>query len=98
MHYCFEAAHNKLAAARQWASKSDRDAAKEKEIVKREKEINTQLDDLAGRVSAFSSLSLHQMERIRVKYRPVGFSCSVPLVRNIPSLNCFPIRTASLAH
>ena len=50
------------------------------------------------RVSAFSSLALHQMERIRVKYRPVGFSCSVPLVRNIPSLNCFPIRTASIAH
>ena len=98
MHYCFEAAHNRLAPARQWASKSDRDAAKEKEIVEREKEINAQLDDLAGRVSAFSSLSLHQMERIRVKYRPVGFSCSVPLVRNIPSLNCFPIRTASLAH
>jgi hypothetical protein len=98
MHYCLETAHNRLAAARQWASRSDRDAAKEREIVAREKEINAQLDDLAGRVSAFSSLALHQMERIRVKYRPVGFSCSVPLVRNIPSLNCFPIRTASLTH
>jgi hypothetical protein len=98
MHYCFEAAHNRLAAARQWASRSDRDAAKEREIVAREKEINTQLDDLAGRVSAFSSLALHQMERIRVKYRPVGFLCSVPLVRNIPSVNCFPVRTATLMH
>lgn len=98
MHYCFEAAHDRLAAARQWASRSDRDAAKEKEIVEREKEINAQLDDLANRVSAFSSLALFQMERIRVKYRPVGFLCSVPLVRNIPSMNCFPIRTASLAH
>jgi hypothetical protein len=98
MHYCFEAAHGRLAAARQWASRSDRDAAKEKEIVEREKEINAQLDDMAGRISAFSSLALYQMERIRVKYRPVGFLCSVPLVRNIPSMNCFPIRTASLAH
>ena len=60
------------------------------------KEINAQFDDLAGRISAFSSLALYQMEQIRVKYRPVGFWCSVPLVRNIPSLNCFPIRTASL--
>jgi hypothetical protein len=60
-----------------------------------EKEINAQLDDLAGRLGAFSSLALYQMERIRVKYRPVGFWCSVPLVRNIPSANCFPIRTAS---
>ena len=96
MHYCFEAAHDRLAAARQWASRSDRDAAKEREIVAREKEINAQLDDVANRVSAFSSLALFQMERIRVKYRPVGFLCSVPLVRNIPSMNCFPIRTASL--
>lgn len=98
MHYCFEATHNKLTAARQWASRSERDAAKEREIVEREKEINAQLDDLAGRVSAFSSLALYQMERIRVKYRPVGFLCSVPLVRNIPRVNCFPIRTASLIH
>ncbi|MFG3598167.1 hypothetical protein [Bradyrhizobium sp. RDI18] len=98
MHYCFEATHNRLAAARQWASRSERDVAKEREIVEREKEINAQLDDLAGRVSAFSGLALHQMERIRVKYRPVGFLCSVPLVRNIPSINCFPIRTASLTH
>jgi len=97
MHYCFEAAHDRLAAARQWASRSDRDAAKEREIVEREKEINAQLDDVASRVSAFSSLALYQMERIRVKYRPVGFLCSVPLVRNIPSMNCFPIRTAALA-
>jgi len=95
MHYCFEAAHGKLAAARQWASGSDRDAAKESEILQGEKEINAQLDDLAGRLGAFSSLALYQMERIRVKYRPVGFWCSVPLVRNIPSANCFPIRTAS---
>ena len=95
MHYCFEAAHGKLTAARQWASGSDRDAAKESEILQGEKEINAQLDDLAGRLSAFSSLALYQMERIRVKYRPVGFWCSVPLVRNIPSANCFPIRTAS---
>jgi hypothetical protein len=97
MHYCFEAAHDRLAAARQWASKSDRDPAKENEIVKKEKEISSQLDDLAQRLSAFNSLALYQMERIRVKYRPTGFFCSVPLIRNIPSANCFPVRTASNA-
>jgi hypothetical protein len=96
MHYCFEAAHNRLGAVRQWASQSERDAVKEKEIVEREKDINAQLDDLASRISAFSSLALHQMEQIRVKYHPVGFQCSVPGIRNLDSLNCFPIRTASL--
>jgi hypothetical protein len=95
MHYCFEAAHDKLAAARQWASKSDRDPAKESDIIKREKEISAQLDDLSQRLSAFNSLALYQMERIRVKYRPTGFFCSLPLIRNIPSARCFPVRTAS---
>ena len=62
------------------------------------KEINAQLDDLAGRINAFSSLALYQMEQIRVKYRPAGLWCNVPFVWNIPSLNCFPVRTASLTH
>jgi hypothetical protein len=96
MHYCFEAAHNKLAAARQWASGVGGDAAKESDVLKGEKEINAQFDDLAGRINAFNSLALYQMEQIRVKYRPAGPWCNVPLVWNISSLNCFPVRTASL--
>jgi hypothetical protein len=95
MDYCFEATHNKLAAARQWASKSHRDTAKESEIAKADKEISAELDGLSRRVNAFNSLVLYQMERIRVKYRPVGVFCSVPLIRNIPSLSCFPLRTAT---
>jgi len=95
MHYCLEATHNKLAAARQWAAGSDRDAAKESEIIQGEKEINAQFDDLAGRINAFNSLALYQMEQIRVKYRPARLWCNVPFVWNISSLNCFPSRTAS---
>ena len=49
-------------------------------ILKGEKEINAQFDDLAGRINAFSSLALYQMEQIRVKYRPAGLWCNVPLV------------------
>lgn len=95
MHYCLEAAHDKLAAARQWAAGSARDAAKESEILQGEKEINAQLDDLAGRIDAFNSLALYQMEQVKVKYRPAGLWCNVPFVWNMASLNCFPIRTAS---
>ena len=98
MHYCLEAAHNRLAAARQWAAGSDRDAAKESEILQGEKDFNAQFDDLAGRINAFNSLALYQMEQIRVKYRPARLWCNVPFVWNISSLNCFPIRTAALTH
>ena len=95
MNYCFEAAHGRLTAARQWASKSHRDTAKEGEIAKANKEISAQIDGLARRLNAFNSLALFQMERIRVKYRPVGPLCSVPLIRNIPDLSCFPLETAT---
>lgn len=95
MNYCFEATHNRLAAARQWASKSHRDTAKENEIAKADKDIRSELDDLARRLNAFNSLALYQMERIRVKYRPVGLVCSVPLVRHIPYFSCFPLQTAT---
>jgi hypothetical protein len=40
---------------------------------------------------------MSQLERIRVKYRPVGFFCHVPLVRDAIGLfskRCTPIRTA----
>jgi hypothetical protein len=95
MHYCFEAVHDRLTPVRQWASKSDRDKAKEGELLKETSRIDAEMDDLSRRLSAFNSLALYQMERIRVKYRPVGFICSVPLVRNIPSMSCFPLRTAT---
>ena len=56
--------------------------------------VGHQIDGLAKRLNAFTSLALSQMERIRVKYRPVGFDCSVPFVRDF-FMRCFPIRTAS---
>ena len=95
MHYCFEAAHDRLEAVRVWASKSDRDKTKENKISTEAGQISTELDNLARRLNAFTSLALFQMERIRVKYRPVGFVCNVPLVRDILSKRCLPIRTAT---
>jgi hypothetical protein len=95
MHYCFEKLHDRLEPARQWASNSDRDAVKEMEIMADAGSIDRSLDGLALRLNSFNSLALHQMERIRVKYRPLGFICSVPLVRNGFS-DCFPLKTTDL--
>ncbi len=95
MHYCFEAAHDRLEAVRDWAAKSDRDKTKENQILAEAGQVGTELDNLARRLNAFTSLALFQMERIRVKYRPVGFVCNVPLLRDILSTRCLPIRTAT---
>jgi hypothetical protein len=48
-------------------------------------------------LDAFMSLAMSQLERIHVKYRPVGFVCHIPLVRDaigIFSKRSTPIRTA----
>ena len=92
MHYCLEAAHDRLAAVRDWASNNQRDQASEQVLADAD-EISAELNGLARRLNAFTSLALSQMERIRVKYRPVGFICSVPFVRDLFA-RCFPIRTA----
>jgi hypothetical protein len=95
MHYCFESLHDRLEAARQWASQSDRDTTRESEIVAQTAQLSAAVDDLARRLNSFNSLALYQMERIRVKYRPAGFVCSVPIMRNFFAKSCFPLRTTT---
>jgi hypothetical protein len=98
MHNCFEASDRRLEAVRDWASKSDRDKRKEDTIMAETAEVSTELDNLSRRLNGFTSLALFQMERIRVKYRPVSFACSLLLLRdvlNIFSTMCLPVRTAA---
>ena len=95
MHYCFESLHERLEPARQWASQSDRDASKEHEILADAATVSAAVDNLGRRLNSFNSLALYQMERIRVKYRPAGFVCSIPVVRNFFARSCFPLRTTT---
>ena len=95
LQYCFDAMHTRLEPVRQWASQSDRDTAKEGEIAAEAGEITAALDGLARRLNSFDSLALYQIERIRVKYRPAGFECSVPGLRNLYAKSCLPLRTTT---
>lgn len=52
------------------------------------------LDGEIVRLNAFMSRTMNEMEGIRVKYRPAGFMCSVPGVREIMGRKCTPIRVA----
>jgi hypothetical protein len=56
MHYCFEAAHDRLEAVRGWASKSGRDKTKENQILTEAGQVGAELDNLARRLNAFTSL------------------------------------------
>ena len=97
MFYCFEGTHNAIAAAREWASDSqvdDKDSAK---FVKNADAIRAALDLQVLRLQAFMSLAMLRIENIRVRYRPNGFLCHIPILREIVDLtvwNCTPIHKA----
>jgi hypothetical protein len=93
---CFEITHEAMTPVRQWASGSTVDQ------VARTKFINTNFDIFSKRASnqvlrlnAFMSLAMYDIDKIRVKYRPNGFLCSVPIVRGALGKKCMPVRTAS---
>jgi len=99
MHYCFQALHARLLAARDWASQSDLSAPRKAKFLAERDETRTELGNQVVRLNAFMSLAMFQMENIRVKYRPLGFACHIPFVTPIVSLfsrYCTPIRTAPI--
>jgi hypothetical protein len=99
MHYCLQAVHARLLAARDWASQSEIDAPTKVKFLAEREQTRTELDNQVVRLNAFMSLAMFQIEKIRVKYRPVGFTCHIPIVSSIISLfsrSCTPIRVAPI--
>jgi hypothetical protein len=93
---CFEITHEAMIPVRQWASGGAVDQ------VARTKFINTNFDLFSKRASnqvlrlnAFMSLAMFEIDKIRVKYRPNGYLCSVPIVRSALGKKCTPVRTAN---
>jgi len=97
MHYCFELAHGQIGTARVWASGNDVSDQRKSDFQKKQVAVQASLDEGVIRLDDFLSLVMSQLERIRVKYRPSGPFCHVPIVREIVGLFspiCTPIRTA----
>lgn len=92
MHHCFEAFRgqsNTLASSRDIAN--DRRPETTSPAVSSEQRLQLQ----ARRLDAFMTLTMAQLDRIRVRYRPTGFVCHVPLVRSAVgyfSDQCLPIQ------
>ena len=100
MHYCFEATHSEIRAARVWASNKDVAVSDDlqKDFREQKEAFKSKLDDEVTRLNAFMSLAMSQLERIRVKYRPSGFVCHLPVFRNIIEMfseRCTPLGIAS---
>ncbi|MBR0827461.1 hypothetical protein JQ596_18200 [Bradyrhizobium manausense] len=97
LHYCFETMHAKLRTARIWASQNEVSEEARQDFLRQKDHLRRSLEHQGDRLNAFMTLTMSQLERIRVRYRPSGFFCHVPLVRDaigVFSNQCLPIRTA----
>jgi hypothetical protein len=91
MHHCFEALHRKAGA------RSDVGPNGKPSLPKQQEGDKERLNAESRRLDAFMTLTMAQLERIRVKYRPSGFLCHVPIARDLIGVfsdQCTPIRTA----
>jgi hypothetical protein len=97
MHHCFGGAHDQLAAARIWASDNDISEDRKKDFLAGAEKLRVSLDHQAARLDDFMNLVMSQLQRIEVRYRPLGVDCHVPLLREAIgafSSRCAPLRTA----
>ena len=95
---CFDITHRSMAAVRQWASNSPvDDKAKSDFVDKNFAVFQTRASNQVLRLNAFMSLAMFNIDKIRVRYRPAGFICSVPGVSEILTLfdSCAAVRTKS---
>jgi len=101
--YCFERIHDKLKPVREWASSLGTKTEVKPDIQDREL-IRDKLDGQVARFNYFVALAMRRIEDIRIKYRPIGFWCYVPGIREITDelkkhklieQGCSPIHYAS---
>ena len=94
IYYCFYAEHEAMKPVREWASGRKLDPTERTKYIDRKKSIEDQLNNQVLRLYNFMGLAMNQIDEIRVKYRPNGYWCSVPGVREYFGQECKPIRTA----
>jgi hypothetical protein len=96
--YCFEVTHKTwMEVVRQWASQSSLqpDAVANFFSSNTSDHLHDRLDSEIIRLNGFMSRAMNEIEGIRVRYRPNGFFCSVPGVREIMGQKCTPVRIAA---
>jgi hypothetical protein len=98
--YCFQVTQTWMETVRQWASQSSLDRTQIVNFTKdTETKLQPRLDSEVVRLNAFMSRAMNEIQGIRVKYRPNGFLCHLPVVREaigIFSRRCTPLRIASV--
>jgi hypothetical protein len=95
---CFEITHQAMTPVQQWASGSTVDPAQKTRFEQKTFDVfQARASNQMLRLNAFMSLAMFDIEKVRIKYRPNGFICSVPGLSAALSLfgKCTPVRTSS---
>ncbi len=98
IEYCFDVTHVGIAGIRQWAAQTNIDPTQLSYLTNPD-QVNLfnklRATNQVLRLNAFTGLAMNEIEKMRVKYRPPGFICSLPGVSEIFSLfnYCTAIRT-----
>lgn len=95
MHHCFDALRSQPNALQAPASSGDVPNDRKQDPMTPRNSSEQRLQLQARRLDAFMTLTMAQLDRIRVRYRPTGFFCHVPMVRDavgIFSNECLPIQ------
>jgi len=80
--YCFDDTHKLVEPVRQWASKSQVNPVQKADLMNPQKiDLIGRLNNQEARLNALMSLTMDAIDQIRLKYRPTGFLCHVPGVR-----------------
>jgi hypothetical protein len=95
---CFEITHEAMTPVQQWASGGAVDPAEKTKFDEKNFDVfHGRASNQVLRLNEFMSLAMFDIDKIRIKYRPNGFFCSIPGISATLSLfgKCTPVKTSS---
>jgi hypothetical protein len=98
IEYCFGVTQKTwMEIVRQWASQSSLDQSGIAKFFSdgTADKLQERLDSEVVRLNAYMSRAMNEIDQIRVKYRPNGYLCSVPIASRLMGQRCTPLRVRS---
>jgi hypothetical protein len=96
IYYCFNIINSTMKPLREWAAHIPPAPAARSSFLGRKSALEAQLTKQVLRQYAFMGLAMNEIEQIRVRYRPNGYQCSVPILRGLLGQRCTAFRDSSL--
>jgi hypothetical protein len=83
LYYCFEVLHRRIATPLAWAAPGTVSAEAKKDFRDKSQATLESLNREAVRLNMFMTLAARRVENIQVKFRPRGWYCHIPVLREV---------------